>query len=145
MRFRRPESVLVLVYTEAGEVLLLKRIRPASFWQSVTGSLEAMETPVDAARRELKEETGLSDVEIIDCGHSNRFVISEVWRDRYAPGVTHNKEHVFRCCLAEKPVAVYLAPDEHSEFQWVPVSEATGIVSSWTNRQALEQFVAAAR
>lgn len=144
MQFRRPESVLVLVYTDACEVLLLKRTRPENFWQSVTGSLEAQETPAQAARRELAEETGLRDVSLVDCEQSNRFVISEAWRNRYAPGVTHNQEHVFRCRLAEKPVAIQLAADEHSEFQWAPVDEAIAMVSSWTNRQALEQWVAAA-
>jgi len=140
--FRRPESVLVLVYTAACEVLLLKRTRPKAFWQSVTGSLEDWETPADAACRELTEETGIRDATLIDCAHSNFFVISEPWRDRYAPGVTHNQEHVFCCRLNEKPSVVKLAPDEHSEYMWVPVQNAMGIVSSWTNRQALEQFVA---
>lgn len=145
MAYRRPESVLVLVYTAAGEVLLLKRTKPKEFWQSVTGTLEPQETPAQAAVRELAEETGLHDVAVVDCEYSNLFVISEAWRDRYAPGVTHNKEHVFSCRLTEKPDAVRLAPDEHSEFQWLPVIDAVGTVSSWTNRQALERFVAAGR
>jgi len=134
----------VLVYTDEKEVLLLKRTQPKSFWQSVTGSLEPHETPAHAAQRELEEETGLRNVAIVDCDHSNEFVISEAWRDRYAPGVRHNKEHVFCCRLVEKPAVVRLSPDEHSEFQWLPVDRAIEKVSSWTNRQALEQFVAAA-
>ncbi|HXK57741.1 MAG TPA: dihydroneopterin triphosphate diphosphatase, partial [Gammaproteobacteria bacterium] len=37
MRYKRPESILLVVYTQTAEVLMLKRTRPAQFWQSVTG------------------------------------------------------------------------------------------------------------
>ncbi|HUH00249.1 MAG TPA: NUDIX domain-containing protein, partial [Gammaproteobacteria bacterium] len=57
---KRPISVLVVVHTRSGEVLLLERIQPPGWWQSVTGSLEAGETPWDAAVRELHEETGMA-------------------------------------------------------------------------------------
>jgi dATP pyrophosphohydrolase len=38
-RFRRAESVLVIIHTPDRDCLLLERISPAGFWQSVTGSL----------------------------------------------------------------------------------------------------------
>ena len=53
-KFKRPESVLVVVYTRTGKVLLLKRADDPDFWQSVTGSLLWEETePRQAAAREL--------------------------------------------------------------------------------------------
>jgi ADP-ribose pyrophosphatase YjhB (NUDIX family) len=52
--------VLIVIYTDGGEFLLLERRRPAGFWQSVTGSLEWGEMPTRAARRELIEETGIT-------------------------------------------------------------------------------------
>ncbi len=138
MNFRRPESVLVLVYTAAAEVLLLKRLQPASFWQSVTGSLEVNETPMQAAHRELCEETGIAGVEITDCSRQNRFEIREPWRRKYAPDVTHNTEHVFRCRLQSQPASVRLAGDEHSEYRWTTLPQAIAMVGSSTNREALE-------
>ena len=55
--YKRPESVLIVVYTAACEVLMLRRVEPSDFWQSVTGSLEWDESPMGAACRELVEET----------------------------------------------------------------------------------------
>ena len=58
--FKRPESVLVVVHTADGLVLMLERVSPPRFWQSVTGSLEPGESFEAAARRALKTiaETG---------------------------------------------------------------------------------------
>ncbi|HHW76816.1 MAG TPA: dihydroneopterin triphosphate diphosphatase [Xanthomonadaceae bacterium] len=136
--YKRPESVLVVVYTAAGEVLVLRRCQPPDFWQSVTGSLRWEETnPLDAARRELCEETGLGDgVEVVACGTINRFPILPPWRHRYAPNVTENIEHVFRILLPERRPIV-LNPAEHLEYEWLPRAVAVARVTSWTNRDAI--------
>lgn len=139
--YKRPESVLVLVYTRAGEVLVLRRRRPPDFWQSVTGSLEWAETePLAAARRELREETGIRDVAITDCGLINRFPILPQWRARYAPEVAENQEHVFRVELPER-LPVRLNHEEHTEYRWLPREQAAARMSSHTNRDAVLRFV----
>lgn len=134
---KRPESVLVLVYTEAGEVLLLRRRAPEDFWQSVTGSLEWDETPEQAARRELFEETGLEAGDaLIDCQVINRFPILPAWRARYAPDVTENVEHVFRVAFSARP-AIRLDPAEHRECRWLDRASAAALATSYTNRDAI--------
>lgn len=134
---KRPESVLVLVYTEAGEVLLLCRRTPEDFWQSVTGSLEWDETPEQAARRELFEETGLMAGDaLIDCQVINRFPILPAWRARYAPDVTENVEHVFRVAFPAR-LAIRLDPAEHREYRWLDRVSAANLASSYTNRDAI--------
>ena len=138
--YKRPESVLVLVCTRDAEVLLLRRVEPADFWQSVTGSLRWGESAPEAARRELQEETGLAPEAIEDCARTNRFPIHPAWRARYAPAVQENIEHVFRVCLDGRPT-IRLNPREHDAFEWLPAAEAAARVFSWTNRDAITELV----
>lgn len=134
---RRPESVLVIVYTDSGEVLLLRRRRPFGFWQSVTGSLAADESHDAAAERELLEETGLTgDGGLSYSGRSRTFEIDPSWQHRFAPGVTENLEYEWRYRMP-CPADIRLNPEEHSAYRWLPVDEAVDIVWSWTNREAL--------
>ncbi|HSN69507.1 MAG TPA: lipoyl(octanoyl) transferase LipB [Thermoanaerobaculia bacterium] len=57
---REPAIRLVKVVPHDGEKVLLLRRHPdrGEFWQPVTGRIEPGETPGEAARRELAEETG---------------------------------------------------------------------------------------
>ena len=137
--YKRPYSVLVVVYTAEGQVLLLERTRPEGFWQSVTGSLEPGETPARAARRELAEETGI-EAWPEDCRRARRFPIAGPWRARYGPGVRYNLEHRFALRLPA-PVAVRPHPEEHRRARWLPRDEAAGQVFSWTNREAILELV----
>ena len=134
-----PHSVLVVVHTEALEVLLLERASRAGFWQSVTGSLDRLdEPPAAAAAREVAEETGIDAARGVleRWPMANTFEIYQRWRHRFAPGVTHNTEHVFGLRLAARlPVA--LARDEHVAFEWLPWREAARKCFSWSNRDAI--------
>ncbi|MEJ2114519.1 MAG: dihydroneopterin triphosphate diphosphatase [Gammaproteobacteria bacterium] len=140
MEYKRPESVLVVVYTHDSEVLMLRRKYPSDFWQSVTGSLERNETPHQAAVRELQEETGISQLELNDCHFSQIFEIYSIWRDRYAPGVNENKEHVFSLEIPEK-IDIQLDSREHDEYVWLSKQKAMELAFSHTNQEAIQRWV----
>ena len=137
--YKRPESVLVIVYTRGGLILLLRRKQPSHFWQSVAGSLEWGESVDAAVVRELREETGLS-VRAIDCNTINRFVIYPMWRHRYAAGVIENTEYVFKLEL-DAACEVKLDALEHQEYRWLEREEALSLVSSHTNVTAIRRWV----
>ena len=133
-----PVSTLVVIHTPGLEVLLLERADRPGFWQSVTGSQDEGETLRETAIREVREETGIDAArhELTDWKLRNVYEIYPVWRHRYAPGVTHNTEHVFGLRVPGRvPVAV--APREHLEARWVPWREAAERVFSWSNRKAI--------
>jgi dATP pyrophosphohydrolase len=140
MAFKLPESVLVVIHTAALDVLLIERAANPGFWQSVTGSREPDDPDLEAtARRELLEETGLSAGTLTDWRLTNRYEIWPQWRARYAPGVTHNVEHVFGFRVPQIVVAT-LDPAEHTAQLWRPWRQAMEKVFSPTNRDAIWQL-----
>ena len=140
--YKIPESVLVVIYTPQLEVLLLERADKPGFWQSVTGSKDSLEENLsDTARREVFEETGIDASQFLlnDWQTSNIYEIYPVWRHRYAPGVTHNTEHVVGLCVSS-PLAVTLAPREHLQYRWMPWQEAADQCFSPSNAEAILQL-----
>ena len=63
--YKIPISVLVVIYTKQSSILLLHRADRKNYWQSVTGSIEKQETLIEAARREVYEETGINTNEYL--------------------------------------------------------------------------------
>ena len=74
-----------------------------------------------------------------DWGLRNVYEIYPVWRHRYAPGVTHNTEHVFGLTVAAG-TPVRLNPREHLRFGWWPWREAADRCFSPSNAEAILQL-----
>jgi dihydroneopterin triphosphate diphosphatase len=133
-----PVSALVVIHTLELEVLLLERADHPGFWQSVTGSQHEGEALRDTAIREVAEETGFDArrLPLEAWNLQNVFEIYPLWRHRFAPGITHNTEHVFGLELPA-PLAPKLEPKEHLAAMWLPWKEAAERVFSWSNRKAI--------
>ncbi len=139
--YKRPESVLVMICTRAGEVLLMERTRPHGFWQSVTGSLHWEESARAAAARELAEETGLSaGNKLVDLRRTVSFPIVPPWRTRYAPSAHTNREHWFALELPARR-SIRLNPAEHRQCRWLPAAQAVRRATSWTNRRLIREWM----
>lgn len=146
MKYKIPISVLVVIHTPDLQVLLIERADRPGFWQSVTGSQDEGETLRETAVREVAEETGLDAQAgvLTDWQMRNDFEIYQEWRWRYAPGVTHNTEHVFGLCMP-RPVPVRLSPREHVAYEWMPYDRAAEKVFSWSNAKVLRELPQRAR
>ena len=142
-----PESVLVVIHTAALDVLLIERADKPGFWQSVTGSKDALDEPnEETARREVFEETGIEVGSAMvpldklrDWALRNVYEIYPVWQHRYASGVTHNTEHVFGLQVP-RDVPVMLSPREHVAQVWLPWREAADRCFSPSNAEAILQL-----
>lgn len=146
MTYKIPVSVLVVIHTPELEVLVMERAGQPGFWQSVTGSVDALDEPLlQAAARELQEETGIvadgRSIVLRDWQLSNVYDIYPVWRHRYAPGVTRNTEHVFSVQVPRDTI-VTLSPREHLQYAWLPYLAAADRCFSASNAEAILQLPA---
>ena len=143
--YKIPQSVLLVIHTAALDVLLLERADQPGFWQSVTGSKDREdESLAETCRRELEEETGIRLVDLPanalqDWGLQNLYEIYPVWRRRYAPGVSHNTEHVFGLTLPAA-LPVRLSQREHLNQVWLPWRAAADRCFSPSNAEAVLQL-----
>ena len=143
MNSKIPQSVLVVIYTEALDVLMIKRADVDEFWQSVTGSKDRLdESYFETAVREVFEETGIDcgpDSELAEClldwQLENIYEIYPQWRHRYGPGVTRNTEHLFGLRVPSGTV-VHLSPREHTDYKWLPYAQAAEACFSPSNAEA---------
>lgn len=143
MGYKNNQSVLVVIYAEdTRRVLMLQRRDDPDFWQSVTGSLEAGEIPRDTAIRELWEEVRLKtpskSTALFDCNESVEFEIFPHFRYKYAPNITHCREHWFLCAVESEFEPILT---EHLAYRWVLAEEAVKMTKSPNNGAAIRKYL----
>jgi len=114
-------GVVILHETQAGRRFLL--LRAYSYWDFPKGAVEPGETPLQAAIREVKEETGICELEFS-------------WGQIYQETTPYNRGKVARYYLALTPedkVMLAANPEtgihEHMEYRWVSYAQALKLVT----------------
>jgi putative (di)nucleoside polyphosphate hydrolase len=122
-------SVGILVLAPDGRILVGRRLRGAvGTWQPPQGGIDPGETPLEAARRELREETGIVSVEPL--AESSGWYTYELpaglpdpprWAARYRG--QRQRWVAFRFRGSEREIDLETDHPEFSEWRWVPLSE----------------------
>jgi lipoyl(octanoyl) transferase len=116
------KTVSVVPVGADGRVLLLRRSEArGGFWQPVTGRIEPGESAEEAARRELREETG-ADVPVEPLGYRHAFGL-EPGLNRVRPGELVLIEETAFAARLPGGFAVRIS-DEHAEHAWATPEEA---------------------
>jgi 8-oxo-dGTP pyrophosphatase MutT (NUDIX family) len=114
-------GVVVLRETQDGRRFLL--LRAYSYWDFPKGAVEPGETPLQAAVREVQEETGLHDLEF-------------KWGEAYRETEPYNRGKVARYYLAssrQEKIILAANPEtgihEHIEYRWVSYAQALKLIT----------------
>ncbi len=131
---RAIRSVKLVISNRAGEYLLLRRAaadrnRPGTL-DLVGGGVELLESPRQAAIREVREELGIM------LGEDQIRLIYPVRRPSSHGHI--NERHFGHVVLSDVNPPIVLNPGEHSSYLWVPHDEA---LASLTHPPLREGFV----
>ena len=113
-------GVVVVRRVEDGWRVLL--LRAYNYWDCPKGEVETGEEPLVTAKREVREETGIADLEF----H---------WGEAFTETAPYSRNKVARYYLAatrgaevKLPVNPELGRPEHHEFRWVSFDDAAKLV-----------------
>lgn len=116
-------SAGVVVVRQTAEHWLFLMLRAYRNWDFPKGLVEIGENPLDAARREVAEETLIED-------------LSFTWGERYIETAPYSRNKVARYYVAETrsesvtlPVRPELGRPEHHEWRWLDIDEALDFCS----------------
>ena len=123
----------MMILNRKGQVFVGRRLDMVSeYWQMPQGGIDDGEAPLEAALRELEEEIGTRDVELI---HSldewltydlPDDLIGKVWKGKYRG--QKQKWFLFRYLGEDQDINIVTRHPEFSEWKWATVSEIPQLI-----------------
>lgn len=108
-------------------------------WQFVAGGGEDTETPIEAATREISEETGVKAdniTKLVSMAYVPVTVISEHHREYWAKDIYVLPEYHFAFeCISDIELS-----DEHLGYEWLSYTEAMSRLTWDSNKTALYEL-----
>ena len=124
------KGVGVALLNNNNQIFVAKRIdNPNDFWQMPQGGIDKNEKPLDAAFRELREETSIKNVELIKEVNSETTyhlpdrLLGIIWRGKYK-GQTQ-KWFIMRFLGDEKEINLKTKNPEFLEWKWIDIDKIT--------------------
>lgn len=139
----REETIrLVKVVVHHGDRVLLLHRKPerGGFWQPISGTIDAGESAIETARREMIEETGHA-AEPQSLGMTQSFLIESQYLASRYPAPIIASEVVFHAQL-DASLPIRIDPLEHDGWRWLSISDALEKIKWTDDREALESLAA---
>jgi putative (di)nucleoside polyphosphate hydrolase len=126
-------GVGVMLLNERGLVFTAKRIdTPADAWQMPQGGIDEGETPLEAAFREMKEEIGTDQAEVL--GETSDWLqydlpadlVGKVWKGRFRG--QRQKWFALRFTGRDCDIDIRTAHPEFSDWRWTRIDQLLDVI-----------------
>lgn len=140
-------GVGIMLLNRGGLVFVARRLdMPSEAWQMPQGGIDADETPLAAAWREMREEIGTDRATLLAESRDwlnydlPRELVARLWRGRYRG--QRQKWFAFRFMGEDWDIDITATPHpEFSEWRWAPMAELPALIVSF-KRQLYRELVA---
>ena len=126
-------GVGIVVLNKENKVFVAKRIdNQKNFWQMPQGGVNKGEDYLDAAYRELEEETSINNVELIKeldgliSYELPKNLLGIIWKGKYRG--QEQKWFVMRFLGQDNQINIKTAQPEFSEWKWIELEKITDLV-----------------
>lgn len=126
----------IIEHSKSRKILLLHRAPSINFasnqWDDVGGRMRQFETPEDTLRREVKEETGLSNINIVKPIDVSHYFRGDKIADNEMIVIT------YWCEITSDEV---ILSNEHDNHRWVSPEEALSLIEDLPLKRNIQRFI----